>query len=61
MAGKSKKTTVVSVRLYNEDIATIDRRSANYPGTMTRGTYIRMRMEYDLHRKHAKTRKPKKG
>lgn len=60
MAGKSKKTTVVSVRLYNEDVAIIDKRSEKYPGTMTRGTYIRMRMEYDLHRKHAKSRKPKK-
>lgn len=59
MAGKSKKTTVISVRMYNEDVSIIDGRCKKYPGEMTRGKYIRMRMEYDLRRKHNPKKKGK--
>jgi hypothetical protein len=65
MAGKrnwrrSKSTTVIQVRMPNEDVEVLDRRVANYPGEMFRSSYIAMRMHYDLHRKHKKHKGAKK-
>lgn len=52
----SKSTGVISVRLRKETIDAIQRRAENYPGEMTVSGYIRMTLEYMVHRKHKKTR-----
>ena len=58
MAGKSKKSTIVSVRLDNEVVAKLRRLHPNIC------EYLRQRIEYDITRKHKRWRpipKPKQG
>ena len=52
MPGRSKKTKVIGVRLPVEMVKKLEKRAENYPGEMTVSGYIRMRMEYDVTRKH---------
>lgn len=51
---KSKSSVQIGVRLSLADAEILDRRVEAYPGEMHRGTYIAMRMHYDLNREHIK-------
>ncbi len=53
MAGKSSKTTILSIRLPNEAMLILNRRcSTNRYESV--GDYLRARILYDLYRKHGK-------
>jgi hypothetical protein len=42
----------VTVRIRRDVLAIIEQRVKHYPGTMTVSSYINMRLEYDILRKH---------
>jgi hypothetical protein len=60
MAGVSKSTKVVGVRLPNEVVETIRRRCMRNLHYITVGTYLRNRIVYDITRKHGSNSKDKK-
>ena len=57
MPNISYKTKPVAFRLSVEDYEVIERRIKKHPWVKTAGQYCRVRLEYDIRRKHRRAKR----